>query len=839
MRKKYLSALLFGALLVTSAGTFTSCKDYDDDINNLQEQINTINTTLTELKGQIGDKGVTSVTFDEATGVLTVVDGSGTKTYTIKTASEAMCEAVIKDGVLYLNDEKVGPVVGEVKVDGNKLIVDGKEIAEIGSKVVLVKNLDEGTCDLTVDDETVTLPLASANVSLSNFHGANFVNMSGGDQTSEVGINWGKANNFKGEWKGSKPVAKGQLLVGKINSAVINVNPATFDLTTTKLTLVNTLGEEAPVTVTPVASEAEGPAVGNSRAASQTGEWALEIAMKETVTTENISTIFTAKNSQDEDKNVRYALAVNGTVVSGYNIYVDTDIKATTSIASGLLFTEDDVYYKINPYTYGNIGNLPLGTSEIVLHSFTTKEKIDNLYDSYIEIVDIDKAEAAGITAEGMKIIAPNTETASAVSDLAIKVHVLYVDGTVDEIETKVSFDNVELEAEDLGTQPCKLMPENSGIIIDLGETFTGLTAEEADKISKGDNWSDNSIWEFDKNSKTINPDGQYTIKYYASLEDIAAEEDKSIGLGAETTTIRTIKYAVISNNDIKSSGAEAGENKFTLTLRSTQDDELKKVTGIANVIVPTFEELFDKTTDKAWEGNVLSVNIDNTGKGTLPAAFKAKNASYSFTLAGIEAVEDNMMIYDKATAANATGSLTIGTEAVDKDGVLVPFNVIATYPVAGGKLIAKSSEFTIKTVSPLEGAQILNYDAEGKSIEIFTDKASFSLSAAKYDSKKKIYYSGAAIKVGTTTLGFLSGESCKIGGAKFDNNVPVANGQYNITAKFDAAAGSNATFDLTSGGFDISGLKAGEYVTVMTLTVEHLSGVKTVIPVSITVNIK
>ena len=28
MRKKYLSALLFGALLFASAGTFTSCKDY-------------------------------------------------------------------------------------------------------------------------------------------------------------------------------------------------------------------------------------------------------------------------------------------------------------------------------------------------------------------------------------------------------------------------------------------------------------------------------------------------------------------------------------------------------------------------------------------------------------------------------------------------------------------------------------------------------------------------------------------------------------------------------------------------------------------------------------------
>ena len=44
MRKKYLSALLFGALLFASAGTFTSCKDYDDDIDNLQQQIDGLAT---------------------------------------------------------------------------------------------------------------------------------------------------------------------------------------------------------------------------------------------------------------------------------------------------------------------------------------------------------------------------------------------------------------------------------------------------------------------------------------------------------------------------------------------------------------------------------------------------------------------------------------------------------------------------------------------------------------------------------------------------------------------------------------------------------------------------
>ena len=35
MNKKFLSAILFGALMVSSTGTFVSCKDYDDDIDNV------------------------------------------------------------------------------------------------------------------------------------------------------------------------------------------------------------------------------------------------------------------------------------------------------------------------------------------------------------------------------------------------------------------------------------------------------------------------------------------------------------------------------------------------------------------------------------------------------------------------------------------------------------------------------------------------------------------------------------------------------------------------------------------------------------------------------------
>lgn len=49
MRKKILSALLLGLVTVASTSTFVSCKDYDDDVKNLQDQITTNDTNLKKL----------------------------------------------------------------------------------------------------------------------------------------------------------------------------------------------------------------------------------------------------------------------------------------------------------------------------------------------------------------------------------------------------------------------------------------------------------------------------------------------------------------------------------------------------------------------------------------------------------------------------------------------------------------------------------------------------------------------------------------------------------------------------------------------------------------------
>uniref|UniRef100_UPI00189A2588 hypothetical protein n=1 Tax=Phocaeicola massiliensis TaxID=204516 RepID=UPI00189A2588 len=53
MNKKFLSAILFGALMVSSTGTFVSCKDYDDDIDAINK----------ELTDQLYE-GLTGISFD-------------------------------------------------------------------------------------------------------------------------------------------------------------------------------------------------------------------------------------------------------------------------------------------------------------------------------------------------------------------------------------------------------------------------------------------------------------------------------------------------------------------------------------------------------------------------------------------------------------------------------------------------------------------------------------------------------------------------------------------------------------------------------------------------------
>ena len=59
MNKKFLSVILFSALMVGTAGTFTSCKDYDDDIKDLQGQVDGLAGDVKKLQGDLTTLGTT------------------------------------------------------------------------------------------------------------------------------------------------------------------------------------------------------------------------------------------------------------------------------------------------------------------------------------------------------------------------------------------------------------------------------------------------------------------------------------------------------------------------------------------------------------------------------------------------------------------------------------------------------------------------------------------------------------------------------------------------------------------------------------------------------------
>ncbi|MBQ8501305.1 MAG: hypothetical protein IJ494_03220 [Bacteroides sp.] len=91
MNKKYLNALLLGAMLTGSVGTFVSCKDYDDDISNLQSQIDATNVTLEKLQKLIDSGSVIESVTSTGSGLsFKMSDGN---TYEVKNGANG------KDGV--------------------------------------------------------------------------------------------------------------------------------------------------------------------------------------------------------------------------------------------------------------------------------------------------------------------------------------------------------------------------------------------------------------------------------------------------------------------------------------------------------------------------------------------------------------------------------------------------------------------------------------------------------------------------------------------------------------------------------------------------------------------
>lgn len=91
MRKRFYGALVLGSFLL-AGGVVTSCSDYDDDINNLNQRVDAVEKTLNDLKAAI-EKGVTindiattdnGIVIKTSKGDFTIINGTSQAGCTVK-----------------------------------------------------------------------------------------------------------------------------------------------------------------------------------------------------------------------------------------------------------------------------------------------------------------------------------------------------------------------------------------------------------------------------------------------------------------------------------------------------------------------------------------------------------------------------------------------------------------------------------------------------------------------------------------------------------------------------------------------------------------------------------
>lgn len=205
MKKKFLSSLLFAALVGGAVSTFTACKDYDDDISNLRSLIDKNTAAIQALQAKI-DAGsvITSVTSNNDGYVVTLSNG---KTFEVKHGAngtngtngrDADVWTIGEDGYWYKNGEKQNfKAVGTDGTNGTNgkdggfyrpnvdkgyfeyvTIVDGKEVVDPAKNIPFVKGSNLAAVwsdDVLVltgveggegDNKTVTISLKSTLQSL-------------------------------------------------------------------------------------------------------------------------------------------------------------------------------------------------------------------------------------------------------------------------------------------------------------------------------------------------------------------------------------------------------------------------------------------------------------------------------------------------------------------------------------------------------------------------------------------------------------------------------------------------------------------------------------------------
>ena len=657
MNKKFLSAILFGTLMVTSAGTFVSCKDYDDDIDNLQGQIDANKAGIEELKKLIGEGDyVTNVTKD-GDNIVVSFKNAGDKTIELKDEVGSICK--VENGELYIDGKATG-----IKISADAPVTEFKPAVKVEDGKWAVLQAD-GTY------KTTGIPATGVTVSGSQTEGfiLTFVNAEGEETVIELptaasritslSVNKGeettvKLNKYtfditaeeKKAWEKAtgKTVTSAKFIVADNaeNKVSVRVNPVDVDATAIEFVAINGKNEVLP-NVTFVANEDKNYAT-EVRAAYGNGLY--HMTVKQFTLADD-----KASNALGEAMAVGkgyYALTANKVYRAEYNMKFQ--IEAATAAIGDILVDDKEVENEAVTVDAGKA------------HSVTVENEED-LYDLYLSASQED-IKLFGLEFDNEKGTFTITKTPDVVTaaNFDLTVHTLDNSGEVAEKTITVTLSDVIVTDADYATRTLAIVANNTE---DASKDKNFFTADMATMTKALGNELD--AWK----RKVANA----SVAFYSDAKCEKAVEGDNAGVAltfvdaeGKELTENAIKSAV----DMKFAVTNATASKVfkvntvyyaKVTFITTGNSELNSVVVPFKFTVPTLASMF-ATEAAVFKGDVAYAYMNVADQTSGEAAYSLKRAFAKYPEVSLDMDAETAIVGDYTSADLAEVSTTFDGEA-------------------------------------------------------------------------------------------------------------------------------------------------------------------------------
>lgn len=578
--------------------------------------------------------------------------------------------------------------------------------------------------------------------------------------------------------------------------------------------------------------------------------------MTDEVTADNINKVFKGTGA-NADKEILYALCVNGIPYTAYDIAIktkapETSVAAITFAAANLSYIDTEGT-EVKGAT--DAIELPVGTT-------TLKYAAAKLYDSYITFEGTYKAKAEklGVKADGMTVTVPQ---AASGETLVATVHMVNIGGvettTSNTITLELAGASIDTPTEISATE-YKVMPNADftkvlpAILIDLGDALSKLDAATIEAVQNANQLSvvEAATQEGFIVASTANV---FTSTYYKAN----AQGKKGAAWDASDDGLESLRFIEIAvATDVANNVAEdAKPGKYTLNLvikdGTTVGNEIAKIAMPVNVTVPAFDDLFAATD--AWTEGVYGARIYPSANDALISMSNAYTAK-----SGVDANYNKIAYaFDKinnvavGTVGNAQ-QVTLDKAVVYKDKALANSELKATasysildamtaYTGSGSdvtKLTAikkaftvESSKFTVKLQTIFDGGKIVFYKDNAVVTGTVGIDADGKIAGLTKPSNKKqglaINFLSADLAVNSTNVAdsYPSDNDNKLQGYAFGNSSAAAASDKQIKVTWSTGIPTVTVKEDASGlVFENSDSSSPTYETTLTATFEDATGI-------------